>query len=91
MKRSARADKRSYIEELAADAELAAVRDEMNAVYKITKRICGNNMNQPGPIKDKDGNILTTERRQASRWVEHFQEVLNHLEPDEPASQPLTS
>ena len=29
--------------------------------------------------------MLTTEREQAARWVQHFQEVLNRPEPNEPA------
>ena len=36
VKRSARSDKRSYIEELADKAEQAAARGEMSIVYKIT-------------------------------------------------------
>ena len=78
VKRSARSDKRSCIEELAGEVEQAAVRGEMSVVYKITKRICGNDTSQPAPVKDKNGNALTTERKQATRWVQHFQEVLNH-------------
>ena len=34
-------------------------------------------------IKDKNNNILTTEREQYLRWKEHFQEVLNRKDPDE--------
>ena len=34
-------------------------------------------------IKDKNNNILTTEREQYLRWKEHFQEVLNQKDPDE--------
>ena len=90
MKRSARSDKRSYIEELADKAEQAAARGEMTVVYKITKRICGtcNNFNQSACVKDKNGNALTTERNQAARWVQHFQEVLNRPESDGPANPP---
>ena len=40
-KKSARNDKRSYVEGLAAEAESAAARGEMSTVYKITKRLCG--------------------------------------------------
>ena len=54
----------------------------MSVVYKIPKRICGNNINQSALVKDKNGNALTTERNQAARWVQHFQEVLNIPEPD---------
>ena len=35
------------------------------------------------PIKDKNNNILTTEREQYLRWKEHFQKVLNRKDPDE--------
>jgi hypothetical protein len=35
------------------------------------------------PIKDKNNNILTTERKQYLRCKEHFQEVLNRKDPDE--------
>ena len=34
-------------------------------------------------MKDKHGNIISTEREQTERWVEHFREVLNRPEPDE--------
>ena len=55
----------------------------MSVVYKITKRICGNNINQSAPVKDNNGNALTMESKQAARWVQPLQEVLNHPEPDE--------
>ena len=42
VKKSARNDKRSYVEGLAAEAESAAARGELSTVYKITKRLCGN-------------------------------------------------
>ena len=43
------------------------------------------------PIKDKNNNILTTEREQYLRWKEHFQEVLNQKDPDELAIIPEAS
>ena len=88
VKRSARSDKRSYIEELADKAEQAAARGEMSVVYKITKHICGTSINQSVCVKDKNGNALTTERNQAAKWVQHFQEVLNRPELDGPANPP---
>ena len=42
VKKSARNDKRAYVEGLAAEAESAAARGELITVYKITKRLCGN-------------------------------------------------
>ena len=66
----------------------------MSTVYKITKQLCGSNTSQPPPIRGKDGIVITTEREQAARWVQHFQEVLNCPPPDElanpqPAQDPL--
>ena len=85
VKKSARNDKRAYVERLAAEAESAAARGELSTVYKITKRLCGNYTTHSAPVKGKDGSIITTEREQADRWVEYFCEVLNHPQPDEPA------
>ena len=86
--KSARNDKRSFVEGLTAEAECAAVRGELSTVHKIIKRLCGNYTNHCAPVKGKDGSSITTEREQADRWVEHFCEVLNHLQPDEPADLP---
>ena len=61
IKRSARSDKRSYIEEVVDKAEQAATKGEMSVVYKMTKRICCNNINQSARVKDKNGKALTTE------------------------------
>jgi hypothetical protein len=85
VKRSARRDRRAFLENLASEAETAVVRCELSTVYKITKQLCGRNSRQSVPVKAKDGSALPTEREQAARWVEHFQEVLNRPEPDEPA------
>ena len=45
--KSARSGKRCFVEELADEAEQAAVRGEMSVaiVYKITKLNCGNSTN----------------------------------------------
>lgn len=85
VKRSARKDKRSFIEEMANEAERATARGEMGIVYKITKQLCGNNTSLPAQVKRKDGTVLTTEREQTARWVHHFRDVLNHPQPVEPA------
>ena len=35
------------------------------------------------PIRDKQGQLLTSEKDQEARWVEHFNEVLNRTPPEE--------
>lgn len=88
VKRSARKDKRTFVDELAGQAEQAAHRGEMSTVYKITKKLCGKDNSQTPPVKDRNGNILATERAQAERWVQHFREVLNCNKPVNPADPP---
>ena len=41
VKKSARSDKMSFVEGLAAEAECVAARGVLSTVYKITKRRCG--------------------------------------------------
>ena len=86
VKRSARNDKRAFVERLACRAEEAARKGELGAVYKITKQLCGKNTSQSAPVKDKDGNTLLTEREQAARWMQHFHDVLNCPDPENPAN-----
>ena len=81
MKRSARKDKRAYIDKLADDAEKAASKGDLNTVYKITKELCGKSTQIP-PVKNAKGKVITSEREQAERWLEHFKEVLNRPKPN---------
>ena len=84
VKRKIRTDKRAYMEDLAKEAEEAAQKGEQRNVYKVTKLICGKyNGNRNVPIRDKQGQLLTSEKDQEARWVEHFNEVLNRPPPEE--------
>ncbi|XP_013401097.1 uncharacterized protein LOC106166982 [Lingula anatina] len=87
VKKSARSDKRVFVEKLASEAEQAAAQGDMGTVYKITKQLSGSHNNSHSAlVKDRNGNTLSTEREQAARWVQHFKEVLNHPDPSEPAN-----
>jgi hypothetical protein len=88
VKKSARHHKSGYIDEMAQEAEQAAARGELSTVYKNTKRLCGGRINQSTPVKDKDGNRVTTDQEQAERWAQHFYDVLNQPDPDLPANPP---
>ena len=50
-------------------------------LYKITKELSGKSTQIP-PVKNTNGKVITTERKQAERWLEHFKEVLNRPEPN---------
>ncbi|PFX25640.1 LINE-1 retrotransposable element ORF2 protein [Stylophora pistillata] len=82
-RRSARKDKRCYIENLAKEAKDAAAKGNMKDLYYTTRKLAGKFRHVNHTIKDKQGNILTTTEEQLHRWVEHFGEVLNRPPPDE--------
>ena len=65
----------------------AAARGEMSVVLTRTPSAFVVTTSTSLPVS-KNGNASTTERSQAARWVQHFQEVLNSPEPDGPASPP---
>ena len=50
-----------FLEELAGEADPAAILGEKSTVQKITKRLCGNNFKQTAPVKVKNGNVLISE------------------------------
>jgi hypothetical protein len=81
VKRFARRDKRRHIEDLATQAEEAARRRELSTVYQITRRLCNQKPTTSGPVRDKQGKLLTNEKDKEQRWKEHFEEVLNRPEP----------
>lgn len=81
VKRCARREKRAFIENLASEAEKAAAYGNLGTVFKITKRLYGKCTTHSTHVRDKNGNICPSEREQAARWVQHFEEVLNFPEP----------
>lgn len=82
VKRNARNYKRAFNKMLVCKAEWVAARDEMSAIYKLTKQLSGKNISKSGLAKYKDGNNLLVEKELAVRHVQHFQEVLNCLKPE---------
>ena len=84
-KRSAQKDKRAWMENQAEEAEGAAARNDMRAVYQIAKKIIGSSKASSGPVKAKDGTLLSKGEDKLARWAEHFKEVLNRQEPASPA------
>ncbi|XP_052080744.1 uncharacterized protein LOC127718727 [Mytilus californianus] len=89
VKKATRKDKKEFIEGMALEAEKAASEQRMGDLYQITKKLCGHKRNTNMPVKDKQGNLITSEREQESRWNEHFKEVLNRPEPETTANIPI--
>ena len=76
-KRSAQKDTRAWKESPAEEAEGAAARNDMRAVYQIAKKITGSSKASTGPAKAKDGSLLSKGEDKLARWAEHFKKVLN--------------
>ncbi|KAJ8346757.1 hypothetical protein SKAU_G00281580 [Synaphobranchus kaupii] len=88
VKRSIRKDKRAHIDNLAQQAETAAAQGNMKDLYMITKKLAGRFQQTDKPVKDEQGNPITTTQDQRKRWAEHFKVVLNRPAPEEPLDIP---
>ena len=77
VKRSAKNDKRDFVEELATQAQKAAEKNDTKALYNITKQLGGRKINSNRPVKGKDGHVLSKPAEQLDRWREHFSELLS--------------
>ena len=75
--RSAKKDKRDFVEELATQAQKAAEENDMKTVYNITKQLGGSKTNSNHPVKGKDSHVLSKPAEQLDRWREHFSELLS--------------
>ena len=84
VKRSVKKDKKNYVNNLAAQAEEAAGQGNLKDLYMITKKLANKFQQTEKPVKDKNGNQLTTTEEQFTRWAEHFRELLNRPVPETP-------
>ena len=85
VKRSCRNDKRKWLNDLASEAEEAAVKHNTRRMYELTRTISGKRRNlQSKPVKDSSGTLLTKKEDQLKRWREHFRSILNRPAPEEP-------
>lgn len=68
-------DKQSYINNLAEEAEQAAVTGNMKQLYNTTKNLTGKYSRAERPVKDKEGQVIMGIEQQLSGWTEHFEEL----------------
>ena len=62
--------------------KMLAKKWKMPVFYDFTKALCNSQQKNLDVVKDKGGNLMTTERGVLERWKEHFQGVLNRPEPE---------
>ncbi|CAH1268867.1 Hypp4012 [Branchiostoma lanceolatum] len=88
VKKSIKRDKRDHIEDLAKQAEEAAGKGNLKDLYIRTRKLAGKFPQVDKPVRDKEGNLLTTTEEQLKRWAEHFSDLLNRLVPEIPPNIP---
>lgn len=66
-------------EDMASEAEQSEILSEMGIMYKITRQL---GRSDTTSVQDREGKILTTEKKRVDRWIHYIQEVLNRTEPD---------
>ena len=84
VKRRLKADKKKWLEEIATEAEEAARSQHMKTLYGLTRKLCNERPGHSTAVLDKDSNLLSKKEDIQERWTEHFKEVLNRGQPDNP-------
>ena len=83
VKRSARADKRKFIENLAEEAEQANKTQDIIKLYDITRTLSGQRRKtQNNKLLNKDGKVLTGEKKKMERWVEFIKDYFQDVVPE---------
>ena len=71
-------------ENITCEAKEAARNQHMKTLYGLTKILCNEKPKQSPAVLDKNGNLLNKKEEIQARWTEHFKEVLNRGEPENP-------
>ena len=87
VKRSIKADKRKWLENIATEAEDAARKQHMRTLYGLTKTLCNERQRRSTAVFDKEGNLISGKDAIKSRWTEHFKDVFNTDEPENPITE----
>ncbi|XP_039278781.1 uncharacterized protein LOC120350258 [Nilaparvata lugens] len=77
VKKCVRRDHRKYVDDMAARAEQAARIGDSKELYRITRALSKRSYRNDGPVKSKEGQLLTSKDEQLERWREHFMEIFN--------------
>ena len=76
-------EKRKFVERLTEEAQEAAGRQDLKALYRINKMSNNGFKSNDVPVKDRGGNVLSKEAEKFARWKEHFERILNRPEPEQ--------
>ncbi|XP_073819943.1 uncharacterized protein [Musca autumnalis] len=76
VKRSARKDRKNWIQSLAEEAEKASGTGRLKDLYKITKQIAGNNKCSAKPLKNENGILTFDKDKQLKIWEKYYKGLL---------------
>ncbi|GFR77330.1 endonuclease-reverse transcriptase [Elysia marginata] len=85
VKTAARSKKKTFLEDQASEAQEAAYRGDTQILYRITRDLSRANSIQPSTVKDEHGKLIAKLEDQCARLANHFQTILNRLDPEMPA------
>ncbi|XP_065357252.1 uncharacterized protein LOC135951515 [Calliphora vicina] len=86
VKRSARTDKRRWIEGFTSEAQAAAETNRSRDLYKITKKLSNRKSSSSKPLKNRNGELITSKSAQLDIWVQHYSGLLS---VDNSSTEPL--
>ena len=84
VKRSAREDKRYWMNEMANTAERAAENGRAGELHRIVKTLTGEKKRTSTVVNDKNGKPTNERSERLKIWKEHFDTVLNKEPPVRP-------
>lgn len=83
---SARADKRRWTNNIAAEAQKAADSRNARETYRLARKLINKPFMSDRPLCASDGTLATTEDHQTNIWTQYFTELLNKPPNDVPRS-----
>jgi hypothetical protein len=86
IKESEALDEEVYWSAQADEMNKATRNGDTGKLFKIIKRACGKSSAISEVIKERNGDVITNQRRRVERWAEHFNDLLNR--PPPPAERP---
>ena len=81
MKKSIRADKQKYVEDITLTVQKAARERNIKQLNLIKKKLEVKYSKPERPVNNKEGKTISEIQEQRKRWIERFEELLNRPAP----------
>lgn len=81
VKRSARRDKRNWVNNIAKEAQAAAETYRIGDLYRAAKKLTNTAKSTCKPLKNNDGELVTSKQEQLKLWEEFYGRMLSTSPP----------